>query len=240
VKNVLDDRYYEVARPGSMGERLMIKARRKIYADFVAKVQPRAHETILDVGISDILNDGANALEHLYPHRQKISACGLGEATEFQATFPEIPYTKINPNERLPYASNQFDIAISNAVLEHVGSVECQISFVKEVVRVAQKIFIVVPHRFFPIEHHTGIPFLHYANSTFRITCWALGKHHWARPENLILITKSHLRTLSVKGSEIGYTGLLVGPVASNLFMYLDKSKSNFDRATGSNDTGTK
>ena len=34
----VDERYYEAATPGSLSERLMIRARDRIYADFVGKV----------------------------------------------------------------------------------------------------------------------------------------------------------------------------------------------------------
>ena len=81
----VDGQYYEVARPGSLSERFMIKARDHIYADFLKTCAPKPNETILDVGVSDVLNDGANVLERLYPHRRQITACGLGEAKEFQS-----------------------------------------------------------------------------------------------------------------------------------------------------------
>src|SRR3954471_3643145 len=99
----VDERYYEIARPGSVSERMMIHARDRIFADFLATCSPTMSETILDVGVSDVLNDGANVLERLLPRRDRITACGLGNALEFQSAFPEIKYRQVAPNAPLPF-----------------------------------------------------------------------------------------------------------------------------------------
>jgi hypothetical protein len=77
-----------------------------------------------------------------------------------RAAFPGMSYRQIVAGEPLPFPDNSFDIATSNAVLEHVGSVANQRGFISELTRVASRGFITVPNRFFPVEHHTGIPFL--------------------------------------------------------------------------------
>src|SRR5271165_1825453 len=100
----VDERYYEVATPNSLGARLMVRARNRIYADFLATCSPKPSDTILDVGVSDVLNDGANVLERLYPHCELITACGLGEAREFQDAFPKVRYRQIAPGAPLPFA----------------------------------------------------------------------------------------------------------------------------------------
>src|SRR5262249_32185311 len=101
----------------------------------------------------------------------RVTAVGLGVPHEFQATLPQVAYRQIEAGERLPPGDRDFDIATSNAVLEHVGSVATQRLFVAELVRVAATVLISVPHRFFPAEHHTAIPFAHWTNLTFRIVC---------------------------------------------------------------------
>src|SRR3954452_16491598 len=100
----VDERYYEVAKPGSLGERLMTRARDGVYADFLERCAPKPSDAILDVGVSDVVNEGANVLERLYPHPERITACGLGEALEFQAAFPRVRYLKVEPNAALPFA----------------------------------------------------------------------------------------------------------------------------------------
>jgi hypothetical protein len=222
-KDVLDSRYYEIARPSSLAERLLIKARDQIYSDFLSKMQPGPSETILDVGISDVLTDGANFLERLYPYQERITACGLGDAREFQAAYPKVGYVQIEPNKRLPFADKSFDIATSNAVLEHVGSQPNQLNFVAELARVAKKVFISVPHRYFPVEHHTGFPLLHWTDPSFALTCKVTGKSKWAQEAELIMMTRKRLDALVPNGVKhrIGYTGIKMGPLSSNLFLTL-------------------
>src|SRR5207245_286749 len=130
--------------------------------DFLRLCRPQAGDSILDVGVSDVVTDGANVLERKYSHPERITAAGLGEGAAFRRAYPRTTYVRIEANRPLPFADRAMSIAIANAVLEHVGSRAHQIAFVRELLRVARKVFIIVPNRFFPIEHHTAIPLLHY------------------------------------------------------------------------------
>jgi SAM-dependent methyltransferase len=218
----VDTRYYQVARPGTLAERLVVRARDRIYQDFLAEARPTPASRILDVGVSDVTGEAANVLERKYPHLDRITAVGLGEARAFQAEFPQVAYRQIAPGEPLPFPDRAFDIATSNAVLEHVGSPGAQLAFVAELARVAATVFISVPHRFFPVEHHTGIPFLHWTDATFGPVCRALKKDEWTRQEILILMTSARLREIaraSLPGGRIGMTGIRLGPFSSNLYL---------------------
>lgn len=221
----VDEKYYEVATPGSFAERLLVAARDRIYAKFLAVSAPHPSDKILDVGVSDVITNGANVLERKYPHRSMITACGLGAAADFQAEFPDVAYVRIEPHRPLPFDDGHFEIATANAVLEHIGSREGQKEFLRELSRVARKVFIVVPNRYFPVEHHTGIPLLHFTDGTFSAACRWSGKEKWTDERNLILMNKSYLLDSSpadVK-SEVGYTGIRLGPFSSNLFLYMER-----------------
>ncbi len=220
----VDGRFYQVAKPRSAGERLTIAARQRIYADFVKHSHPTVDDRILDVGVSDIINDAANVLERKYPYPDRITAVGLGEGGGFYDAFPQVAYHRIDANRPLPFADKAFDIAVSNAVLEHVGSEPNQVQFVREMVRVANRVFITVPNRLFPVEHHTAIPVLHFWTRTFEMACRALDKAEWADPQNLILMLRDRLIALAPEGVEpvFGYTGIRLGWFSSNLFLYID------------------
>ena len=203
----------------------MIRARDNIYEDFILHCRPSPHSSILDVGVSDVINDGSNVLERRYPHKARITAAGLGEAREFKSAFPEIEHVQIFAGQALPFDDGAFDIVTSNAVLEHVGSPENQRSFLRELLRVGKQIFVVVPNRFFPVEHHTAIPLLHYFDRTFALACAAAGKSEWAESRNLILMSRRLLSGTLPNGvsARIAYTGLKLGPCSSNLLMFVQK-----------------
>jgi hypothetical protein len=222
----VDGKYYQVAQAQSLAERLAIRARDRIYEDFLRLCRPDGQDSILDVGASDVMNDAANVLERRYSRPERLTAVGLGEGSAFRATFPAVRYVQVVANERLPFDDAAFDIVTSNAVLEHVGSRQNQAHFVAELMRVGRRGFITVPHRFFPVEHHTAIPFLHWSDRIFPAACRMLGKQEWARAENLILMSRSRLRGACPAGADvrIGHTGLLLGAFSANLYLYWERA----------------
>ncbi len=218
----LDKQYYDQVQPGSVAERIFIAARRRIFRDFVAQMRPTPSDKILDVGVSDVVNDGANVLERSYRFQENITACGIGSGLTFKIAFPLVRYRQIEPNARLPFGDASFDIATSNAVLEHVGSFENQSLFIHELCRVARRVFISVPNRFFPIEHHTAIPLAHYRDGTFKLACQITNKTEWADEKNLIFMSRKLLWKLAApigRSAAVGYTGLLLGPFSSNFYL---------------------
>jgi hypothetical protein len=216
----LDQRYYEMIRSGGFSERILAYVRRLIYADFIRTCEPHQQSTILDVGVSDVINNGANAIERLYPYPENVTAAGLGDGAGFMAAYPAIKYVRLEPETQLPFDEGVFDIATSNAVLEHLGSREAQLYFIKELGRVARSVFITVPNMYFPVEHHTGIPLAHFWRPTFATACRVLGKEKWSDERNLILMSVDSLRKLTGPEARIGYTGLRLGQFSSNLFLY--------------------
>jgi hypothetical protein len=69
----------------------------------------------------------------------------------------------------LPFADGEFDLGFSNAVVEHVaGGREGQRSFVHELCRVSRRVFVTTPNRWFPLEVHTLLPFVHWLPAAAR------------------------------------------------------------------------
>jgi hypothetical protein len=224
----IDEKYYQAVPRHSLGERLTIRARDRIFDDFIRVCRPQAQDAILDVGVSDVVNDAANLLERKYAHPEHITALGLGDGGAFRAAYPGVAYQRIEANARLPFPDDSFAVATSNAVLEHVGSRPRQLAFVRELARVARRVFITVPNRFFPVEHHTAIPLLHFWRPSFALACAGLGKTEWTREENLILMSRRSLAALAPDGAActIGHTGIPLGPLSSNLFLFIDRSET--------------
>ena len=122
---------------------------------FMAEFKPRITDKVLDVGANDIEyfpND--NILEKLYKTPANITVLGLHPYHELSKHYPEINCVTYDGGI-FPFEEKSFDICWCNAVLEHVGNFEKQVTFIKEIKRTAQKAFITTPNRFFPIEVHT-------------------------------------------------------------------------------------
>ena len=226
MTGAVDEKYYEATKDNSLAGSLLIRARNRIYEDFLKYCRPTPENKILDVGVSDVVNDGANLIERAYPYQENITAAGLGTAEEFTKAFPKVKYHQIEPNAALPFPDKHFDIVVSNAVLEHVGSRDRQTRFLSDLLRVGKTVFATVPNRFFPVEHHTAIPFLHWNDAAFRFACRLTGKEEWSREENLILMSPARLRACCPKTARvrIGPTGLNLGPFSSNLYVLASDS----------------
>jgi Methyltransferase domain len=142
--------------------------RRRKLALFLSELRPGPETTIVDVGVGDTGFDtepgvalSHNFFEAMYPWPDRITAVSDVPLPNFAQEFPEIaPVTASGTN--LPFEDDSFDIAFSNAVVEHVGGQEEQRRFVHELCRVAPRVFVSTPNRRFPLEVHTLVPFLHW------------------------------------------------------------------------------
>ncbi len=218
----VDDRiYYQHA--GSIGvvRRVSLQARLNVFRTFMGLLQPDADATVLDVGVSlDVASVESNVLEQFYPHQDKLTCAGIGDGTAIQQAFPQIHFMQITPHAPLPYADAQFDIAYSNAVVEHTGSRENQRAFIAELCRVARRVFVAVPNRLFPLEQHTGLPLINYLPlPVFRALLKPTKFAHWAQEENLNPMFASEFKSLfpPEKPVQIRYTGLGLGVFRSNI-----------------------
>jgi hypothetical protein len=138
-----------------------------------------------------------------------------------------VGYVRLTAGERLPFEDGQFDIAVSNAVIEHVGGAAQQRLFVGELARVARRVFLTAPNALFPVEHHTAIPFAHWWRPSFEVACRALRKQEWLDPANLVLIRRGALAAAAPVGRRVrtGHTGLRLGPFSSNLYLALEPAE---------------
>jgi len=90
------------------------------------------------------------------------------------------------------------DVVISNATIEHVGGRNNQKKMIKNIINLTKKIFIVTtPNKFYPIEFHTKIPFIHWLpKPIYRKILNYLGLSFYANEKNLNLLSKKDVEKI--------------------------------------------
>jgi hypothetical protein len=121
--------------------------------------------TVVDVGVTNApfgAGSTDNFFEAMYPWPERITGVGHTELDVFAAAFPQVHTVRADGRE-LPFDDDAFDVGFSNAVVEHVaGGRQGQRRFVQELCRVSRRVFVTTPNRWFPLEVHTLLPFVHW------------------------------------------------------------------------------
>lgn len=167
--------------------RLSIKVRSDQYRIFTRFLKPTSQTNVLDVGVSsdETLKD-SNMFEKLYPHSENLTAATIEDIRKLRNLYPKIKVVKIIPRKKLPFQNKQFDIAVSWATIEHVGTRTDQKFFLSEMARIATKVFLTTPYKYCFYEPHTEILFLHWLpDKWFRKILSFLDKNFWAEEKNL-------------------------------------------------------
>jgi ubiquinone/menaquinone biosynthesis C-methylase UbiE len=123
-------------------------------------IKPTQQMKVLDVG-AEINPDGKNELQFIesYPWKNNISAVNLctEDIALIKKHYPEID-AKIGDACSLPWPDKYFEVIYSNAVIEHVGSIEKQKKMASEIMRVGKRWFVTTPNRWYPFEFHMRLP----------------------------------------------------------------------------------
>ncbi len=228
VTPVVVNAQYNISAPSSLAVRVAGYQRYKMFKAFLG-IGVTASDTILDVGVtSDRSYDHSNYLESWYSYKSKITALGIDEAAAFlRETYPGIRFVKAD-GRFLPFADDLFDYVHSSAVLEHVGSASEQMEFIAEARRVARKgLFLTTPNRWYPIEFHTVLPFVHWLpRKVFRRILVVIGKEFFASEQNLNLLSARQLRLMAkYSGLPDDYRiyGIRLAGLVSNVIFTLRK-----------------
>lgn len=163
----------------------------------ITLLKPTDHDRLLEVGIADHeYSEVDNFLIKNYPYQNRLAALSLGDAPSFAKQYPNVRLV-CYAGGKFPLETNEFEIVHSNAVIEHVGQRDAQILFLSELVRVAKKGMITTPNKFYFIEVHTRIPFVHwFGKSIFDAVAKAIGKG-WASGDYMYLLSYKDLDDLA-------------------------------------------
>jgi SAM-dependent methyltransferase len=193
-----------------------------MFRQFMALLKPGAQTRVLDVGATNDATQGeSNYFEQMYPHPENITCVGVEDASHLAARYPGLVFHQVRSGDALPFRDAEFDIVFSNAVLEHVGSRIAQAAFVCELCRVGRAFFITTPNRWFPVEHHTGLPLLHYLPPRlFRRLLRDTRYRHWAEESNLNMLTASEFQRLFPASATVEIRVIRLLGVPSNLVAF--------------------
>ncbi len=148
-----------------VASRVSLRSRERKLRLFMELMEPEAGTTVVDVGVTDApFGSGStdNFFEALYPWPERITAVGPTGLDRFAAAFPRVRVVQAD-GRALPFGDGEFDLGFSNAVVEHVaGGREAQRAFARELCRVARRVFVTTPNRWFPVDPHTLLPFAHW------------------------------------------------------------------------------
>jgi len=175
---------------------VMEASRRKKLQQFYALCK---HESkILDVGVSSIEhNEQVNLFLHNFRFRDEFyTGLAVEKVDALRARYPAKKFVEY-PGGLFPFQQQEFEWSFSNAVVEHVGRLEDQITFINEMLRVSNNVFFTTPNKYFPVESHTNVFFIHWLTPLFY---WWCRKNHtsWSR-DNLNLFSFKDIDLLMVK-----------------------------------------
>ncbi len=226
--NVQVNAQYNVAAPESLPVRIAGFQRRKMYAAFLAKFPADPTTRVIDVGVTaDRSYEHSNYLVAWYPHKDRLTAVGLDDAQFLETAYPGVKYVQADGRD-LPFDDGAFDIAHASAVLEHVGNAERQVTFLRELWRVARRgIFVTTPNRWFPVEFHTVLPLVHWLpKPMFRGILNRTGRAFFADESNLNLVGPGELAQLARNAGIVNPTvdTVSLGGWPTNLLLSARKS----------------
>jgi hypothetical protein len=218
---------YSTAEKGSFADRAAYNTRLKIYTILSKIIDLDTLESIIDVGVTaDKTQISSNFFENIYPNSEKITAFSNQDASWMENEYKGLKFKQGTALE-MPFDKNTFELVFSSAVIEHVGSKNNQSKFIGECFRISKKyVFITTPNRYYPVELHTAIPFIHWLpKSIHRKILKIIGKDFFAEEANLNLLTRNELKTLCIENGIERYnikTASFLG-LPSNLLLVMEK-----------------
>jgi Methyltransferase domain len=164
-----------------------VRNRRRKVVPILAFMADKGVRDVVFVGCSPGKNPNEAIVELAVAKQAKVLvACDILDCEG-------LPWPFVQADGRdLPFADGYTDMVLANAVIEHVGGLSDQQKFVDEQSRVARSWVITTPNRWFPVEAHTSVLFLHWSRR------WREGRREFTR-----LLSRSEFRALLPEGAVI-------------------------------------
>ena len=217
--------YREQAFISRLVSHISTMVRTRIFESLMQELKLEPTTRVLDVGVTCDKRSDSNFFEIHYPFPNSLTAVGLEDASFLESELG-IKFVQADALA-LPFADKSFDLAVSWAVIEHIGSRERQKRFIDELARVADKVFVTTPNRWYPIEFHTVMPLIHWLPANqFRSILRALGKNFYASEETLNLLSQKDLEQLFPNEWQLKMLNQKLFGFTSNLVVYATRPQT--------------
>jgi len=143
---------------GPLAQRARAK-RRRMYLELMA---PGAADPVLDVGCGSV---GLATLG--------VPGRVTGVDRDDRPGYPGDRFVQADARS-LPFADREFVIAYSNSLIEHLPAAD-RTRAAAEMARVGRRLFVQTPNRWFPVEPHALLPFVHWLPRALGRRLWRLG-----------------------------------------------------------------
>lgn len=185
-----------LGRLDHLKNRLALGVRRRIFDLFMRECRPGPDDPVADFGATGHEDHPVHVFfETMYPYPKNLTVIAREAegARWFPERFPGVSFLEADLRS-IPVPDGYFYAGLCNAVVEHAGTREEQRALVREVCRVCRRVMFTTPNRWFPVELHTFLPFLHWLpDAQYRTVLRLLGQSYFAEVCNLNLLAASSL-----------------------------------------------
>jgi len=208
-------------------QKITLNARNEFFNLFLINNRYSKYKSVIDIGSTPSIDIEQNTFLENIKDNQNVTCFSNQDCRILQKKYKNIKNVIIGDARNTMLEKNSFDIVHSNATIEHVGSFDDQVLFVREMLRISnESIFIQTPNRFYPIDFHTILPFIHWLpKKIHRKILKFLKMDFYSKEENLNLLSTKELQKicniLNIKKYKILKYKLLF--LTSNLILIIYK-----------------
>jgi transcription termination factor NusB len=185
----------------SIFKKIAKDARNQFFNIFKENTKYSKAKSIIDIGTTPSTDDVQNIILSKIKNNKNVTCLSNLNCKNIIKKYPNIKRIIIGDARNNNLRSNIFDIVHSNATIEHVGSNQNQLLFIRECVRISKEyVFIQTPNRFYPIDFHTILPFIHWLpKNIHRKILKIMGLNFYSLEKNLNLLSECDLKNLCKK-----------------------------------------
>ena len=179
-------------------QKVKLNARNEFFNLFLINNNYSKDKSIIDIGSTPSVEKEQNIFLENIKDNQNVTCLSNQDCRILQKKYKNIKKVIIGDARNTLLKGNSFDIVHSNATIEHVGSFENQVLFVREMLRISKEsVFIQTPNRLYPLDFHTILPFIHWLpKKIHRKILKFLNKDFYSKEENLNLLSIKDLKKI--------------------------------------------